>query len=1155
VKAYQSPLFREEIILEVEPEHNQAFPFELKEKSEVRLLAGLKNEDEILLESIEGGKPAEPVRGADALNQRKLRELVESSLPHLSWVLATRPKDARKPHEITIAVRPFATQTEMDDPVEIGVDDKIVDDLSRKKSTTISAKLAMEFLADDIFIECEETGKEEGSNKLSRAILSDIPQNQKTSKRGGFRIFGRRYAVDVAMPLGSSNMRKLEVIRLIGLPKANSREKAGASLFKAPFFFKDSTVAEFISGKGEDHLREIADRTGSYLRLWRDYNNLERKNVFEKARKFDFYRYDMFIKQVDGTYVFRVNGTDAFASGLDFEIDSLVASNELPAHLKKEATVEELGQTRGNKIFHGKYKYSESKKDHTLISISPPQDTAFPVPTPPKKGLIYLGTRGDEDRLARREFAERSIRDRANPMPSLMLLLQGESFPVKRGLKIKPLSEEARKSIGGEPTSRQKDALDIALNTPDVALIQGPPGTGKTRIIAALQKRLSSGKDKQNTGSAVDAMAGSILVTGYQHDAVANVASASEVFGLPAIKVGGKQGLEQEEMDGFEKWRRQRVIEVEAQLSRSETPVSVAYRKCYDLSTGYVQSPPTPTELKRMVRNIIELASPFVESVLLDELQSLANQCQSLSFGEEGGMERAQALKAVRALRTDLVSFSDDGSYQAQKALIRCDQAQKALISCDREENLWSEDERNLLEKASGWDEGQEPEFLSELQVLKESLVAKLLPSARGKVDAHADEGIDAKIQSIVYSLSNRMNSDPAGAEEALYDYHDRLKNDRARTRRAVERYSVVLAATCQQAVSRKMGGAKFGEDFQNMERERGRTAAFETVAFETIVVDEAARANPLDLLIPMSLGKRRIVLVGDHRQLPHMLEPEIEKEMEGGQSDLSEEILRQSLFERLFKEMQLREKKDGVKRTVTLDVQFRMHPLLGSFVSDNFYKHHGEEFRSEKPAEEFVHGLSEYGQAVVAWLEVPFRNGPESGTISKKRSCEAKRIAKEVHAILSEKQELSVGVITFYSDQVKELNREMEKFDLTEPVEYSDSYRTAEDYRFTQNASGKIKERLRVGTVDAFQGMEFDVVILSMTRSNDITCTEKNLRRKYGHLVLENRLCVAMSRQQRLLIVAGDSGMLDGKIAAEHVRGLVKFKEMCQGEHGCEIR
>ena len=161
--------------------------------------------------------------------------------------------------------------------------------------------------------------------------------------------------------------------------------------------------------------------------------------------------------------------------------------------------------------------------------------------------------------------------------------------------------------------------------------------------------------------------------------------------------------------------------------------------------------------------------------------------------------------------------------------------------------------------------------------------------------------------------------------------------------RRAVERYSVVLAATCQQAVGRRMATAKLGEYYQNLEREMGETAAFESVAFETVVVDEAARASPPDLLIPMSLAKTRIILVGDHRQLPHMLEPEIEKEMEGEESEFPQEILKQSLFERLFKEMQLREKNDGIKRTVTLDVQFRMHPILGAFISNNFYKQYGE--------------------------------------------------------------------------------------------------------------------------------------------------------------------------------------------------------------------
>lgn len=49
---------------------------------------------------------------------------------------------------------------------------------------------------------------------------------------------------------------------------------------------------------------------------------------------------------------------------------------------------------------------------------------------------------------------------------------------------------------------------------------------------------------------------------------------------------------------------------------------------------------------------------------------------------------------------------------------------------------------------------------------------------------------------------------------------------------------------------------------------------------FESVIIDEAARANPLDLFIPMAKAERRIILVGDHRQLPHILEDDVEKEL-----------------------------------------------------------------------------------------------------------------------------------------------------------------------------------------------------------------------------------------------------------------------------------
>ncbi|WP_293270518.1 C-terminal helicase domain-containing protein [Nannocystis sp.] len=124
-----------------------------------------------------------------------------------------------------------------------------------------------------------------------------------------------------------------------------------------------------------------------------------------------------------------------------------------------------------------------------------------------------------------------------------------------------------------------------------------------------------------------------------------------------------------------------------------------------------------------------------------------------------------------------------------------------------------------------------------------------------------------------------------------------------------------------------------------------------------------------------------------------------------------------------------------------------------------------------------------------------------------------------------------------------------MLKVGLTERANNERGWRVADRWARTLDASGKPVERLRIGTVDAFQGKEFDVVFLSVTRSNELpAATDEEQRRKYGHLMLENRLCVAMSRQQRLLIAVGDLGFVK---AAEPLRALRAFTELCGGHHG----
>jgi superfamily I DNA and/or RNA helicase len=102
---------------------------------------------------------------------------------------------------------------------------------------------------------------------------------------------------------------------------------------------------------------------------------------------------------------------------------------------------------------------------------------------------------------------------------------------------------------------------------------------------------------------------------------------------------------------------------------------------------------------------------------------------------------------------------------------------------------------------------------------------------------------------------------------------------------------------------------------------------------------------------------------------------------------------------------------------------------------------------------------------------------------------------------------------------------------------------------------------------VDAFQGKEFDVVILSPVRSNDLKLPDNknvndgHLNHKFGHLLLPNRMCVALSRQRRLLIVVGDDAMfrwpansdqsVDSTDFVHPVPGLPEVLRMCGSDHG----
>jgi superfamily I DNA and/or RNA helicase len=161
-----------------------------------------------------------------------------------------------------------------------------------------------------------------------------------------------------------------------------------------------------------------------------------------------------------------------------------------------------------------------------------------------------------------------------------------------------------------------------------------------------------------------------------------------------------------------------------------------------------------------------------------------------------------------------------------------------------------------------------------------------------------------------------------------------------------------------------------------------------------------------------------------------------------------------------------------------------------------------------------------------------------ESGK-SKSRNAEAQRIVKILDELKTDPnfENLSIGIITFYAKQVNELFKEASKKGYAE-LKSDGNYEIALQYRETTD----VREKLRIGSVDSFQGKEFDIVILSTVRSNAINRNHDNFKKVFGFLTLENRLNVAFSRAQKLLIVVGDGEMFADDFAKTYVEGLFEF-------------
>ena len=1023
-----------------------------------------------------------------------------------------------------LACLPIQDKVEIDDGVwNLGADEQIVEQVREKTANKQSPVADVLLWLQDEFV-CEN----QGGGCFAQVYRNDNHSQKRAQSR--FTLIGRRWLIDmVQRSKGSWFIERFRPLR--------RQQNNGILWLQANIQFVDASSAALLASlEAQQQISAILESNQSYINLWRKYNQLEQNKAEAEARAQGYIRYRSYESVGQETVRWRFEldldmqgKLPDFVSGLEDNSEALLeADKNLPEWFNQDE-LSKVGQLQDKtRRFVGKF----IKAGINSLTLEP--DLGKKTISPPKQGYLFLSLAGTMTSLQRRQKAWELISQGQNPMLQLRHLLEEREVPHIRRRTLEGLSPAARAMFKGEPTDRQRMALNAALNTPDICLIQGPPGTGKTQVIAALLKRLAEESDSAQVQH-------QILVSSYQHDAVENALERSEVFGLPAPKVGGRRNRDAQRIDPVSAWSEQRAALVEQKLTtlKAQDPVWQVWK---DLQQSLVKAMLTrllPQEQEEYLRDVKDKLTTLAKisqmtpsASLLCDFDDLIKQKFGISHSQVDRAKLKRILASIKALRVTEIAFNDDGMERIQDFL--------SYVYIGKIELKASALE--LLELASGWQMPANRSELSKLKVLKDTLLDRFgvdsRPICRRQM---ADKNVTGLLCQIRDELSTKFEATRNGITTVLDDYANALRHHPAAVRSAAAEYATVLGATCQQSASNSMADLKSIENRSS-------------VVFNTIIVDEAARANPLDLFIPMSMGEKRIILVGDHKQLPHILEPELEQDLIS-QESLDESLangLRESLFARLFRQMKALENKDGIKRTVTLDKQYRMHPVLGDFISQQFYD---GELKSGLPASDFEHGLAEYGNKVCGWIDVPSSEGTERRVgPSTARLCEAKRVAAEVARITQIAPTKSIGVISFYSAQVTEIKKALVDHGICDS---KNEFEINKNYTAFTDPDGKTHERIRIGTVDAFQGKEFDIVLLSMTRSNQHqidSSSETALNNTFGHLRLANRMNVAMSRQRNLLIVVGDRVMAASAAAKVAVPALNKFEHLCLGDHGFVI-
>ena len=300
------------------------------------------------------------------------------------------------------------------------------------------------------------------------------------------------------------------------------------------------------------------------------------------------------------------------------------------------------------------------------------------------------------------------------------------------------------------------------------------------------------------------------------------------------------------------------------------------------------------------------------------------------------------------------------------------------------------------------------------------------------------------------------------------------------------------------------------------------RSALFNIKHFDLVIIDEASQIlepNIVGILTARQEEGRaidRFILVGDHKQLPAVVQQQGSLEMEGSDKRLDSIHLSScanSLFERLI----LTERAAGRTDFIgTLHKQGRMHPDIADFANRKFYAKEqlecvplAHQLETELAYNEESEDALDNTLKAHRMIFIPSMPCKQLNISEKVNTDEARIIADLLRRLYRQMSknfdpQKSVGVIVPYRNQIAMIRKEIERLEIP------------------------ALEGISIDTVERYQGSQRDVILYSFTIQSryQLDFLTANTFYEEGQAI-DRKLNVAITRARKQLILTGNESTL----------------------------